>query len=101
MNQECTKKEKEVLARFLVPFCITGDYMVEDEIAKFVFDVVNGLLATQTFPENEWDKLEKKLPEVAYYNRWDRCKTLRKGFCKKGYLFIEKDKKEILPDYLL
>lgn len=52
MNQECAKREKEVLARFLVPLCVTGDYMVEDEIAKFVFDVVNGLLATQTFPEN-------------------------------------------------
>lgn len=101
MDQECTGREKVVLARFLLPFCIIGDYMVEDEIAKFVFDVVNGLLATQIFPENEWDKLEKILPEVAYYNRWDRCKTLRKGFCKKGYLFIEKDKKEVLPDYLL
>ncbi len=101
MSQECAEREKEVMARFLLPLCIIGDYMVEEKIAKFVFDVVNSLLATQTFPENEWDKLEKILPEVPYYNRWDRCKTLRKGFCKKGYLFIEKDKKEILPDYLL
>lgn len=101
MKRTCEQKEKEVLARFLLPRCILGDYMVDDGIAKFVFDIVNGLLATQTFPENEWDKLEKILPEVAYYNRWDRCKTLRKGFCKKGYSFIEIDKKEILPEYLL
>lgn len=101
MGENCTENEKEVLAKFLLPICILEDYMLETEIAKFSFDIVNELLATQNFPENEWDKLEKILPEVAYYNNWDRCKRLRKGFRKKGYSFIDKNEGEGLPTYLL
>lgn len=101
IENNCAETEKEILAKFLLPICILEDYMLETEIAKFSFDIVNGLLATQNFPENEWDKLEKILPEVAYYNNWDRCKRLRKGFRKKGYTFIEKSEEEELPTYLL
>lgn len=101
IENNCDETEKEILAKFLLPICILEDYMLETEIAKFSFDIVNGLLATQNFPENEWDKLEKILPEVAYYNNWDRCKRLRKGFRKKGYTFIEKSEEEELPTYLL
>ena len=59
------------------------------------------MLETQTFPEDDWDKLEKILPEVAYYNNWDRCKRLRKGFKKKGYSFIKRNEKKDLPLHLL
>lgn len=90
---EFVDSEREILARFLLPICILGNGMIEIEIAKFSFEIVNRLLATQTFPENEWYKLEKILPEVAYYNNWDRCKRLRKGFRKKGYSFIDEENK--------
>lgn len=91
METELMDSEKEILARFLLPICILENEMVDIEIAKFSFDIVNGLLATQTFPENEWDKLEKILPEVASYYSWDRCRRLRKGFREKGYPFIEQE----------
>lgn len=101
MTEDCLDKEKEILARFLVPICISNDYMVDVEVARFTFEIINWMLETQTFPENEWDKLEKILPEVAYYNNWDKCKRLRKGFKKKGYPFIKRNDKKDLPLHLL
>ncbi len=89
-GEKCSEKENELLAKFLMPFCLMEDYMVETEIAEFSFSIVNHLLAVQAFPEDEWSKLQKILPEVAYYNNWDRCKRLRKGFRKKGYPFVKK-----------
>lgn len=89
-REKCSEKENELLAKFLMPFCLMEDYMVETEIAEFSFSIVNHLLAVQAFPEDEWSKLQKILPEVAYYNNWDRCKRLRKGFRKKGYPFVKK-----------
>ena len=87
---KCSEKENELLAKFLMPFCLMEEYMVGTEIAEFSFTIVNHLLAIQAFPEDEWNKLQKILPEVAYYNNWDRCKRLRKGFRKKGYPFVKK-----------
>lgn len=91
-EKDCSDKEKELLARFVMPFCLAEDYIIGVDIAEFSFNIINRLLATQTFPEEEWNSLEKMLPEVAYYNNWDRCKRLRKGFRKKGYPFIKKRK---------
>lgn len=59
------------------------------------------MLATQSFPENEWEKLEKLLPELAWYNNWDRCKRLKKGLKRKGYQIKELREKDDLPSYLL
>lgn len=95
MIRNCTKSEKITLAKFLIPFCIMQDYLLPRDIAWFTFSVINELLASQLFPENEWEKLERILPEVAFYNSWDRCKRLRKGFKKKGY-----DIKSIVGDEL-
>lgn len=75
--------------------------MVDTEIVRFAYIQVNRLLATQSFPEYEWEKLEELLPEVAWYNNWDRCKRLRKGLKKKGYQIKELKEKEELPKYLL
>ncbi len=89
-EEECSDREEEILAKFLVPFCLAENYTIGVEIAEFSFNMVNQLLAVQAFPDEEWNKLEKILPEVAYYNNWDRCKRLRKGFRKKGYPFVKK-----------
>ena len=97
----CNKKEQESLARFLIPICLIDDFMVDTEIVRFAYIQVNRLLATQSFPEYEWEKLEELLPEVAWYNNWDRCKRLRKGLKKKGYQIKELKEKEELPKYLL
>lgn len=99
-RENCAQNEKESLAKFLLPICILADYMLDTEIARFSFEIVHRMLATQNFPEMEWDKLEKILPEVAFYNNWDRCKRLRKGFRKRGYSFIGKSE-DTLPTYLL
>ena len=100
LSKQCSQQEKEVLAKFLLPFCLDENYTLSTQLVKLCFYEVNHLLATQTFPEYEWDKLEKILPEVAIYNSWDRCKRLRKGFKKKGYLFLKRNG-EKLPSYLL
>lgn len=100
MSQDCTKREEITLAKFLIPFCIMQDYLLPKDVAGFTFSVINKLLATQSFPENEWEKLERILPEVAFYNSWDRCKRLRKGFKKKGY-DIKSIVEEELPIHLL
>lgn len=100
MSQDCTKREEITLAKFLVPFCIMQDYLLPRDVAGFTFSVINKLLATQSFPENEWEKLERILPEVAFYNSWDRCKRLRKGFKKKGY-DMKSTVEEELPVHLL
>lgn len=99
--ESCNKKEQELLARFLIPICLIADYMVETEIVRFAYIQVDHLLATQTFPEYEWEKLEQLLPEVAWYNNWDRCKRLRKGLKKKGYQIKELKEKDELPKHLL
>lgn len=99
-SQECNHKENKILACFLLPICIIEDYLLPTDIVKFSFSIANNLLATQSFPDNEWEKLDKILPEVAYYNNWDRCKRLRKGFKKKGYHIKEADEDK-LPVHLL
>lgn len=101
-KERASNKDKESLALFLVPLCIIEDYLLDEDIAKFTFDIVNRLLSIQEFPEDMWNELQKKLPEVAFYNSWDRCKRLRKGFRKKGYSFLHKEKKDDdLPTHLL
>lgn len=100
ISLDCNKEEREMLAEFLIPICIMADYTVPLYIAEFSFHIVNNLLATQSFPEREWEKLEKILPEVAFYNSWDRCKRLRKGFKKRGFLF-KGIKEEDMPVHLL
>lgn len=101
-KERASNKDKESLALFLVPLCIIEDYSLDEDIAKFTFDIVNRLLSIQEFPEYMWNELQKNLPEVAFYNSWDRCKRLRKGFRKKGYSFLyNKEKKDDLPTHLL
>lgn len=97
----CNTEQKDMLSTFLIPICLTVDYMVQNDIVRFAYKRVNHLLAIQSFPENEWEKLEKLLPELAWYNNWDRCKRLKKGLKKKGYHIKELQEKEDLPEYLL
>ena len=97
----CTQSECEVLAKFIIPICFIADYKVPTDIAKSSFLIVHELLAKQSFPENEWEDLEKLLPELSWYNNWDRCKRLRKGLKKRGYHFKEVNEKEELPTHLL
>ncbi|WP_050642156.1 MULTISPECIES: hypothetical protein [Clostridia] len=99
-SQKCSQGEEETLASFFIPICITGEYLLPVDIAEYSFSIVNSLLATQSFPEEKWEKLEKLLPQVAYYNNWDKCKRLRKGFKKKGYQ-IKDSKVDKLPVHLL
>ena len=100
-TNECTHNECEVLAKFIVPICLVADYKVPIDIAKFAFLIVHELLAKQSFPENEWEELERLLPELSWYNNWDRCKRLKKGLKKKGYYFKDANEKDDLPIHLL
>lgn len=97
----CSTEEKKLLSRFLMPICLMVDYTFQNDIIRFVYNQVDHMLATQSFPENEWEKLEKLLPELAWYNNWDRCKRLKKGLKRKGYQIKELREKDDLPSYLL
>lgn len=97
----CSTEEKKLLSRFLMPICLMVDYTFQNDIVRFAYKQVNHMLATQSFPENEWEKLEKLLPELAWYNNWDRCKRLKKGLKRKGYQIKELREKDDLPSYLL
>ena len=81
-------KEHQIVAQFFIALCFNEDYILEKEIAKFAYKETYNMLAKQSFPETEWEKLEVCLPEVAWYNKWDRCKRLKKGLKKRGYSSI-------------
>ena len=38
---------------------------------------------------SEWYGIEDLLPNVAFYNQWDKCKRIRKAIKQKGYKIKE------------
>lgn len=79
------EKQGELLARFILPLIFLKSLNLSEEVVNFVFQIVNTKLADQTFPEEEWVQLERKLVEVNSYNKWDRCRRLKKSIKKAGY----------------
>jgi len=73
------------LAQFLLPVILLKEELFPDDIVRFSFKIVNNRISEQRFDYQRWEKLEKLLPEVAWYNSWDKCKRLRKAIKQKGY----------------
>lgn len=85
---------KSKIARFYIILILKTEYKFSDDILSFSFAVVYSELATQKFPQDEWEKMEYLMPEFGYHN-WDRCKRLKKSLKKRGY-----SKKEFESDEL-
>ena len=60
--------------------------------SNFLFSTVHTLLANDEMEYNKWEQLSNLLPEVAWYNSWDKCKRLRKA-AKQRSLSIDFSRK--------
>lgn len=74
-----------ILAQFFIPIILLKKELFPKDIVRFSFNIINNRIAEQKFDYQKWEKLERLLPEVAWYNSWDKCKRLRKAIKQKGY----------------
>lgn len=70
---------KERFAKFILPVILQSAQEFSPAIQKFAFNAVHKLLAENLYDYYEWEKLSQLLPDVAWYNSWDKCKRLRKA----------------------
>lgn len=85
---ELTEDDKLKVALFYLPIILRLDIQFPTNIVKFAFETVHSCLAKQALSYTEWQKLDKLLPEVSWFNQWDKCKRLRKAIKRKGYNLI-------------
>lgn len=57
------------------------------DLAVIAFDVVYQAASGSTMGDDAWVLLERRLPHVPYWSRWDRCDQLRHGIAA---LFIDR-----------
>ncbi|WP_366924200.1 hypothetical protein MFMK1_001158 [Metallumcola ferriviriculae] len=76
-----------LLAQFFLPIMLMSKDDVTKEFAEFVFYPIDAKLANQQFDYDQWQKLDKLLPRLSWYNSWDKSKRLRKAMKRKGYQF--------------
>lgn len=74
-------------AKLLLPIIIMSNVRFPEEFAYFVFSTVHQLLLEDKFNYDEWRRLSYILPEVTWYNDWDKCKRVRKAAKMLGYSF--------------
>ncbi|NMM62216.1 hypothetical protein HBE96_05855 [Clostridium sp. P21] len=82
---ELTYEDKMKVALFYFPIILQSSTIFPLHNVNFVFKMIYSSVAKQTFPNSEWDKIEKLLPENSWFNQWDKCKRLRKAIKRKGY----------------
>ncbi|MBY6838315.1 hypothetical protein FDG50_07720 [Clostridium botulinum] len=76
---------KLILAQFFLPIILLKKEVFSYDIVNFSFGIIYNKIAEQKFDYQSWEKLETLLPEVAWYNSWDKCKRLHKAMKQKGY----------------
>lgn len=86
-NSGLSNENKMTIALFYFPIILKSNSIFPSHIVNFVFEILHASLSKQAFPNDEWVKIERILPEVTWYNRWDKCKRLRKAIKRKGYKF--------------
>lgn len=77
------------LAELFLPIILLKNDKLPEDLVRFSFLIIHEQLAKQQFTYDKWERLENLLPEVAWYNSWDKCKRLRKALKKKGYSIKE------------
>lgn len=76
---------KTTFAQFILPIILQSSHTFSTQITEFAFTTVHKILADDNMCYYEWDKLSKLLPDVAWYNSWDKCKRLRKAAKMRNY----------------
>lgn len=73
-----------VYAQFVLPLILRSDVPVSPELVDFSFRTVHALLAQNSMNYSRWECLSSLLPEIPWYQSWDKCKRLRKAARQKG-----------------
>jgi len=88
-NKFCRKSNdktiRELYATFLLPIILRTNQEFPDEIVKVSFKTVHTILQNDAMDYSSWENLSSLLPEVAWYNSWDKCKRLREAAKQKNY----------------
>jgi hypothetical protein len=80
-----SSEDKMKVALFYFPIILQVNNIFPFHIVNFAFEIIQSSGAKQIFPNSEWDRIEKILPENSWVNQWDKCKRLRKAIKRKGY----------------
>lgn len=86
------KEYKAEYAQFVLPIILRSENSFSSDFLQFSFSTVHTLLANDEMEYNKWEQLSNLLPEVAWYNSWDKCKRLRKA-AKQRSLSIDFSRK--------
>ena len=62
------------------------------DVASEVFVNIHNSMLNKKEVCSEWYDIEDLLPNVAFYNQWDKCKRIRKAIKQKGYKINELEK---------
>ena len=64
----------DAFAKFMLQVMINTKVKLSDTSAYFVFMQVHKILESTDFDNAFWNKITSHLPEVKWYNSWDKCK---------------------------
>lgn len=75
----------DMFAKFMLQVMLNTNVKISDTFAYFVFMRVHKILESSDFDDAFWNKINSFLPELKWYNSWDKCKRLRKYAKIIGY----------------
>lgn len=78
-TESMSEENQVVYAQFLLPIILQSESSFPNKLLNFAFLTVHKILAEDNMDYSAWEKLSLLLPEVAWYNMWDKCKRLRKA----------------------
>lgn len=73
-----------VYAQFVLPLILRSDVAISPELLNFSFYTVHTLLAQNSMNYSRWESLSSLLPDIPWYQSWDKCKRLREAAKQKG-----------------
>ncbi len=75
----------ETYAQFALPVILRSNAKFSPAFSQFVFLTVHRILAENKMDYSVWERLLPILPEMPWYQDWDKCKRLRIAARDKGY----------------
>lgn len=75
-------------AQFVLPLILCSNVAISPELLDFSFCTVHALLAQNSMNYSRWECLSSLLPDIPWYQSWDKCKRLRKA-AKQRDIHIE------------
>jgi len=86
---------------FLLEIALSETGKSAAELIEFSFDVVHESLLQDKLPYQEWRQLQRRLPQLGFWDSWDKAEKLRRGVARwfvanshsiKGLLIATDDK---------